>query len=96
MTNWYKASMNNIHDQGLITDEETGNNIAVVYNGENTEFIVNACNNYYNLMELLNVAKSMLADAHDREECYDEITGEMFDDFRALTEAIDKCEGRGR
>jgi len=45
-------------------------------------------------MELLNVAKTMLADTMDREECYDEITGEMFDDFQALTEAIDKCEGR--
>jgi len=58
------------------------------------EFICRACNNYDNFMELLNVAKSMLADAHDRDECYDEITEEMFDDFKALTEAIDKCEGR--
>uniref|UniRef100_A0A6M3LCH1 Uncharacterized protein n=2 Tax=viral metagenome TaxID=1070528 RepID=A0A6M3LCH1_9ZZZZ len=93
---YYKASMDNKHDQGLIIDEETGKNIAVVYDGENTEFIVNACNNYYNFMELLNVAKMMLADAHDRDECYDEITEEMFDDFKALTDAIDKCEGRGR
>jgi len=61
---------------------------------ENAEFIVTACNNHYNFMELLNAAKSLLADAHDREECYDEITGEMFDDFKQLTEAIDKCEGR--
>ena len=61
---------------------------------ENAEFIVAACNNYDNFMELLSVAKSMLTDAMDRDECYDEITGEMFDDFKALTEAIDKCEGR--
>lgn len=92
MTSWYKASMNNIHDQGLIVDEETGDNIAVVYDGNNTEFICRACNGYDNFMELLNVAKSMLADAHDRDECYDEITEEMFDDFKQLTEAIDKCE----
>ena len=63
---------------------------------EDAEFICRACNNYYNFMELLNVAKSLLADAHDREECYDEETGEIFDDFKALSDAINKCEGRGK
>jgi len=63
---------------------------------ENAEFIVTACNNYHNFMELLDATKMFLAGAHDRDECYDEITGEMFDDFKALTDAIDKCEGRGR
>ena len=61
---------------------------------EDAEFICRACNNYYNFMELLSVAKMFLADAHDRDECYNEDTEEMFDDFKALTEAIDKCEGR--
>ena len=92
MTNWYESNTGN--HQGLIIDEETGDSIAVTYNKKDAEFICRACNGYDNFIELLNVAKQMLADAHDRDECYDEITGEMFDDFRALTEAIDKCEGR--
>ena len=68
--------------------------IGRIEKSEDAEFIVAACNNYDNFMELLNVTKSMLADAMDRDECYDEITEEMFDDFKALTEAINKCEGR--
>jgi len=91
MTQWYDSKAG---DQGLVIDEETGDNIAVVYDKKHTEFICRACNSYYSFVELLNVAKSMLADAHDRDECYDEITEEMFDDFKALTEAIGKCEGR--
>ena len=63
MNNWYESKAG---DQGLIIDEETGADIAVIYDKKHTELIVRACNNYYNFMELLNVAKSILADAHDR------------------------------
>jgi hypothetical protein len=38
--NWYIASKSiNIHDQGLVADENTGENIAVVYKGENAPLV---------------------------------------------------------
>ena len=58
------------------------------------EFICRACNNYYNFEALLDTIKSLLADALDRDECHNEDTGEVFGDWGALMEAIDKCEGR--
>lgn len=39
-TSWYVASKSiNIHDQGLVIDENTGENIAVVYKGENAPLV---------------------------------------------------------
>jgi len=57
----------------------------------NAEFIVRACNNFE---ALLNTAKGLLADALDRNECHDEDTGLWFRDWKALSDVIDKCEGR--
>jgi len=92
MKQWYEASTGN--HQGLIIDEETGDNIAVTYDKKHTEFICRACNNYDNFIELLEAANNILTDALDRDECHDENTGEVFDDWGELMEAIDKCEGR--
>lgn len=44
--------------------------------------------------DLLEAAKNLLVNALDREECHDEETGEMFDDWKALQDAITKAEGR--
>lgn len=43
---------------------------------------------------LLEAAKLLLQDAMDRDECYDEITGEMFDDWKELSAAIDAAEAK--
>jgi len=43
---------------------------------------------------LLAAAKLLLQDAMDRDECYDEETGEMFDDWKELSAAIDEAEGK--
>jgi len=61
---------------------------------DDAEFIITACNNYYNFIELLRTAENLLADALDREECHNEDTGEMYDDWQALSNAIDKCKRR--
>ena len=61
---------------------------------EDAEFICRACNNYYNFMELLEAANTLLANALDRNECHDEETGIIFDNWRELVAAIDKCEKR--
>jgi len=44
--------------------------------------------------DLLVAAKALLANALDRDECHDEETGEMFDDWKALQDAINKAEGK--
>ena len=49
---WYEAKMGNDH-QGLIVDEVTGENIAVIYKKENAAFIVKACNLHDELVEAL-------------------------------------------
>ena len=92
MKQWYESNTGN--HQGLIIDEETGDNIAVIYDKKHTEFICRACNNYDNFMELLETANILLADALDRNECHDEETGIIFDDWGELVAAIDKCERR--
>ena len=40
------------------------------------------------LADLLEAAEGLLTDALDRGECHDEDTGEMFDDWKALEQAI--------
>ena len=49
---WYftKSGGHDIHGQGLVIDEKTGDNIAVVYKSENSEVIVQAVNNYEKLL----------------------------------------------
>ena len=39
---WYHAKIGNIHDQGLVIDEETGENIAVVYDKKNAPLLAAA------------------------------------------------------
>ena len=60
----------------------------------NAELIVRACNSYDNFEALLDAAKILLTNAIDRGECHDEDTCDMFDDWRELVDAIDKCERR--
>lgn len=43
--------------------------------------------------ELFEAAESLLIDAMDRGECFDEDTGEMFDDYKALYETVQKAKG---
>lgn len=39
MNRWYAERKINIHDQGLVIDETTGESIAVTYKGENAPLI---------------------------------------------------------
>jgi len=39
---WYLPSFTNAHDQGLVADETTGDNIAVVYDKKNAPLIAAA------------------------------------------------------
>ena len=49
---WYKANFTNKADQGLVADEITGENVAVVYKSENTNLIASAPE-MYELLERL-------------------------------------------
>ena len=42
--------------------------------------------------ELLEAAKALIIDAIDREECFDADTGEWFEDWKALQNAINKAD----
>lgn len=45
--------------------------------------------------DLLEAAKHLIEDAIDRGECFDEETGEMYEDWKALQQAINKAEEHG-
>lgn len=51
---WYysKSAGHDIHGQGLVIDEKTGDNIAVTYKSEDAETIVQAVNNYKRLLNI--------------------------------------------
>lgn len=51
---WYAKDLNNIADQGLIIDEETGKNIAVAYDKKDMDLIAAA-------PELLEALKAAIA-----------------------------------
>ena len=40
--NWYTPNFSNAHDQGLVADEDTGGNIAIVYDKANAALIAAA------------------------------------------------------
>ena len=50
---WYKSDLNNIAEQSLIIDEETGKTIAVVYDKINAPLLANAPK----LLETLRIIK---------------------------------------
>ena len=79
---WYTS---NTDTQGLIIDECTGRTVAVSYDKKDAPLIAAA-------PDLLEAAETLLMDAIDRNECFDEDTGNMFDDWKALDEAINKAK----
>jgi hypothetical protein len=53
MKNWYATKTSNIHDQGLVVDEDTGENIAVSYKMENAPVLAAAPDLFESLNELV-------------------------------------------
>jgi hypothetical protein len=52
-TKWYVGSFTNAHDQGLVVDEHTGENIAVTYKKEYARLISQSPDMYEALKELI-------------------------------------------
>lgn len=65
---------------------EVVNQNGIVTNGNDARLIAAAPNLY-------EAAEALLIDAMDRGECYDDETGEMYDDYGALYDAIKKVKG---
>jgi hypothetical protein len=55
---WYEAKTGN--HQGLVVDENTGENIAVIYDKADTAFIVKSCNSHEDLLEALKACKAYM------------------------------------
>jgi len=64
---WYEAKTGNT--QGLVVDEQTGANVAVVYDKANARLIAAA-------PELLETLKTIVADYEERMELYPEANGQ--------------------
>lgn len=75
---WYKCHAPNIHDQALVIDEETGDNIAVAYRGEKDG-------------KLLAAAPTMLALLH---RLLEDMDLEDTEASQLISEAIAQAEGR--
>ena len=84
----------NIHDQAIIYTEESGQSVAVTYQGaEDAELICKAVNNHQALVDALQKAKSLIADLDgfckslDQDDLGDKCE-EMFFDLNSLLKSL--------
>jgi len=93
---WYEASMGNDH-QGLVVDEQTGENIAVIYDKANARLIAKAPK----MLETLNEVIAKLADyqpdyraGQKKHKTYSRNDGLVLSSLSSLVNARDQAAGK--